>query len=157
MRRSRKHRPDTSGQVTGVPAGTRRRSISLAALLARLGSRRDQHVWTVRCRDERGQCARLLISLTRDGITIAATDLGPVQLTLLEFDRLRGVLRDARLTLGLDPGVEPIAPGRRIAPRRIVIRERPGGRGPSPELAPPTGQPHPRGQPDPPVAQVVVT
>lgn len=91
MRRSRKHRPDTSGQMTGVPVRTRRRSISLAALLARLGSRRDQHVWTVRCRDERGQRARLLISLTRDGITIAATDLGPVQLTLPEFDRLRGV------------------------------------------------------------------
>lgn len=37
-----------------------------------------------------------------------------VPLTLLEFDRLRGALRDARITLGLGPGTEPIAPGRRI-------------------------------------------
>lgn len=140
MRRSRKHRSDTS--ATGASSGLRRRrgSTSLPSLLA---SRRDQHVWTVRCRDERGQRARLLISLTENGIMITATAPDPWQLTLLEVDRLRGVLRDALLTVGLGAGTEPIGHGRRIAPRRIVIRERPGGRGSRPELAPPTGQPPP--------------
>lgn len=158
MRGSRKHRPDTSGHVTGVSTGTRRRgrSTSLASLLAWLGNRRDQHLWTVRCRDGWGQRARLLISPTRNGITITSTALGPWQLTLLEFDRLRDVLRDARLTLGLGASTEPISPGRRIAPRRIVIRERPGGRDSRPELAPPTGQPHPHQQPDPPMAHMAV-
>lgn len=158
MRGSRKHRPDTSGHVTDVSTGTRRwyRSTSLASLLARLGSRHGQDLWTVRCRDGRGQRARLLISLTRNGITITATAPGPWQLTLLEFDRLRDVLRDARLTLGLGASTEPISPGRRIAPRRIVIRERPGGQGSSPELALPTGSPHPHQQPDPPVTHMAV-
>lgn len=144
MRGRGRHRRDTAGKAAGGPARMRpwRRPTLLAALLERLGNQPDQHIWTVRCRDERGEQARLLISVTRHGVTIGATPLGLVQLTLLEFDRLRGVLRDARLTLGLDPGTEPIASGRRI-PRRIVIRERPGGRGLSPDLAPPTGQPPP--------------
>lgn len=139
MRRSRKHRLDTS--ATGVPSGLRRRrrSTPLASLL---GSRRDQQVWTVRCRDEKGQRARLLISLTENGIIITATAPDPWQLTLLEVDRLRGVLRDALLTLGVGAGTEPISAGRRMAPRRIVIRGRPGGWGSRPELAPPTGQLH---------------
>jgi hypothetical protein len=146
MHRSRKHRPDTSGHVAGVSTGTRRRCrpTLLASLLARLESRRDQHLWTVRCRAERGQQARLLVNLTRNGITITATAPGPWQLALLELDRLRDVLRDARLTLGLGTSPEPIDPGRRIAPRRIVIRERPGGQGSSPEL---TGSLHPHQQP----------
>ncbi|MGH3916184.1 MAG: hypothetical protein ACRDTC_22675 [Pseudonocardiaceae bacterium] len=79
-------------------------------------------------------CAPALVKSTstqpfRNGITITATDFGPVQLTLPEVDRFRGVLRDARLILGLDPGTEPISLGQRVAPRRIVVRERPGGQG----------------------------
>ncbi len=126
--------------------------MSLASLL---GSWRDQHMWTVRCRDDRGQRARLLISLTANGIMITATAPDPWRLTLLEVDRLRGVLRDALLTLGVGAGTESISHGRRIAARRIVIRERPGGRGSRSELAPPTGQPHP--QPDSPMEHVAVS
>ncbi|MGH3930397.1 MAG: hypothetical protein ACRDTF_10525 [Pseudonocardiaceae bacterium] len=150
MRGSRKHRPDTSATDASWGMRRRRRSTPLASLL---GSRRDQQVWTVRCRDERGRRARLLISLTENGIMITATTPEPWRLTLLEVDRLRGVLRDVLLTLG--DGAEPIGPGRRIAARRIVIRERPGGRGSRPELAPPTGQPHQ--QPDSPMEQVAAS
>lgn len=146
MRRSRKHRPDTSGRVTDVSTGTRHRCrpTLLASLLARLGKRGDQHLWTVRCRAGRGQQARLLVNVTRNGITITATVPGPWQLALPELDRLRDVLRDARLTLGLDASPEPTDPGRRIAPRRIVIREHPGGQGSSPEF---TESPDPHQQP----------
>ncbi|MGH3874551.1 MAG: hypothetical protein ACRDSR_24110 [Pseudonocardiaceae bacterium] len=124
----------------------------LAALLARLRSRPDRHAWTVGCRAERGRRASLLISLTGDGITITATASGPWLLTLPELERLRDVSRDARLTLGLAPGTGLLGSGRRIAPRRIVIRERHGGQGSSLDLALPTGFPPPHRQPDPPMA-----
>jgi hypothetical protein len=85
----------------------------------------------------------LLIGPTSNGITITATGSGPWQLALLESGRLRGAVREALLTLDQGAGTGPVSSGRQTAPHEILIRERPGGRGPRPELAPPTGQPHP--------------
>lgn len=148
MRGSRKHRRDT----TGASRRAGGRSVPLAVLLARLTRQRDPEVWTIHCRDGRGRRTTLLIGPTSNGITITATGSGPWQLALLESGRLRGAVREALLTLDQGAGTEPVSPGRRTAPREILIRERPGGRGPGPELAPLTGQPPPHQQPDPPVA-----
>ncbi len=144
---SRKHRRDT----TGASGRTRGRSVPLVVLLARLTWQRDPEVWTVHCRDGRGRRTTLRIGLTTTGIAITGTGSGPWRVTMLESGRLRGAVREALLMLNPGAGTGPVSSGRRTAPRKILIRERPGGRGPRPEFAPPTGQPYPRQQPDPPV------
>lgn len=148
MRGSRKHRQD----ATGASRGAGGRSLPLAALLARLKQQGDLTVWTVHCRDGRGRRATLQIGLTRNGITITAAESGPWRLTPVESGRLRGVMRDALLTLVQGSGPEPVSPGRRTVPREILVRERPGGQGSRPDLALPTGFPHQHQQPDPSVA-----
>ena len=145
MRGSRKHRRDTTGASRRVGG----RSVPLAALLARLSWQRDPEVWTVHCRDGWGRRTTLRIGLTTTGIAITATGSGPWQLTLLESGGLRGAVREALLTLDQGTATEPISPGRRTVPREILIRERPGGQGWSPELALPTGFPPSHQQSDP--------
>jgi hypothetical protein len=98
-------------------------------LLARLGWQRDPTGWTVRCRDERGRRTSLRIGLTRDGITITATAPGPWRLTALESGRLRGVMREALLSLPQLPDLEPTDSVRRTSRSSSITREQPGGQG----------------------------
>jgi hypothetical protein len=92
------------------------------ALLARLTWQRDPEVWTVHCRDGRGRWTTLRIGPTTTGIAITGTGSGPWQLTPLESGRLRSAVRDALLTLDQGAGTEPVSPGPRTVPRKVLIR-----------------------------------
>lgn len=105
------------------------RSTPLIRLLIRLGWQRDPELWTVRCRDQHSQRARVFVSLSAAGVALASTSPGPLELTPLEVGQLRGALRDALLTLDRLAGEERVGvrtpTPRRAQPPRAVPSSRP--------------------------------
>lgn len=84
------------------------RRTALIRLLIRLGWQRDPGLWTVRCHDQQGRRARLVVTLSLAGVAIASTSLGALQLTALEVGQLRAALRDALLSLDRLAGSEKV-------------------------------------------------
>jgi hypothetical protein len=91
-----------------VTVAKHQRRTLLIRLLARLGWQRDPGLWAVRCRDQQGRRARLLLTVTSAGVAIVSSSPELVELTPLEVGRLRAALRDALLSFARLSGPETV-------------------------------------------------
>ncbi|SDY32454.1 hypothetical protein SAMN05216215_102458 [Saccharopolyspora shandongensis] len=73
----------------------RKQRLSVLAVLSRLGRPHHRYAWTISCHDTQGRRARLYVGLAPDGVTLTATQPGPITLTPMEAGRLRAAVREA--------------------------------------------------------------
>lgn len=73
----------------------RRRRSPIASLLRMVSRPQAEKQWRVRCRDQHGRRATLLVQLGDDGVELQASAPGRLTFALLDVGRLRVALREA--------------------------------------------------------------